>query len=136
MRPCLFLTTALALALAACSQPKPDLDIPRDAPLSAYVTRPPIQAEPARPPYEQTDRALEGRAADEAAMPTFGVDHVVQSVPAPQWITGCIQTMTGPTAQQAAALAGNGPPTYAGNRTWCIREWNTLHPDQKIEGAP
>jgi len=52
MKPCRCLTAALALALAGCS-PKPDLGIPRDAPLSAYVTRPPDPTYQPLPPPPQ-----------------------------------------------------------------------------------
>ena len=54
------------------------------------------------------------------------------SLSAQQWIANCVNQQDSPGGQQAYTLLGKKPPSHEENKSWCVGQWNNLHPTQKI----
>ena len=57
------------------------------------------------------------------------------SLPAPQWIANCVSEQESPNGQQAYTMLGKKPPSHEENKSWCVGQWNNLHPNQKVHNA-
>jgi hypothetical protein len=57
------------------------------------------------------------------------------SLPAQQWIANCVSQQDSPAAQQPYTLLGKKPPSHEENKSWCVGQWNNLHPNQKVSNG-
>ena len=68
-----------------------------------------------------------------ASVPAAGMAQ--SSLSAPQWIANCLAGEESPDGQQAYRLLGKKPPSHEENRAWCVGQWNSLHPKQKVSNG-